>query len=224
MLEAGKRAMATQAQITANQKNAILSTGPVSVQGKQIASRNSGGPVAAVLCIATENQAEFDALQQGWVECFKPQGEVENNLVNEIVMSRWRQQRLWIMETVVLNRAIQKIKEEDPAAACYSSDVLQGLAAIHLTENSKTWATLQRYERSCRRSYERAVAELRTLQAERKQADEAPQHPILQPNFFKAIESIPLEVANQCRAENEPKSPELAGPDSLALRSEEDQG
>ena len=197
--------MSTPAQILANQKNAALSTGPVTVQGKQAASRNAAGPVAASFCITTENQEEFNKLQEGWFDCFQPVGEVEINLVDEIVMSRWRQQRLWIMETVVLNRAIQKIKEDDAAASSYSSDVLQGLAAIHLTENSKTWATLQRYERNYRRSYERAVAEIRQIQAERKQtAEPPPQHPILHPNFFKAIESIPLEVAERSRTENEP--------------------
>ena len=174
--------MATQAQIIANQKNAALSTGPVTAQGKQTASRNAAGPVAGAFCISTENQDEFNDLKKGWFDCFQPVGEVEINLVDEIIMSRWRQQRLWIMETVVLNRAIKKIKEEDPDAATYSNDVLQGLAAINLTENSKTWATLQRYERNYRRSYERAVAELRQIQAERKQAAAEPTQ-----DLFKAL-------------------------------------
>ena len=200
--------MSTQAQILANQKNAALSTGPVTVPGKQAASRNAAGPVAASFCITTENQEEFNKLQEGWFDCFQPVGEVEINLVDEIVMSRWRQQRLWIMETVVLNRAIKKIKEEDPDAATYSNDVLQGLAAINLTENSKTWATLQRYERNYRRSYERAFAELRQIQAERKKAAEPPKHPILHPDFFKALESIPLEVIKRSQTENEPNSAE----------------
>ncbi len=195
--------MPTQAQITANRANALLSTGPATPAGLQISSRNSRGPVAAFLCITTENEQDFKALQQGWFDYFQPQGEVESNLVDEIVIARWRQQRIWVMETVTLNKAMKEIVEDEPEAN-YSPEVLQGLAAIGLAENSKTWATLQRYERECRRTYERAVKELRQIQAERKASEQPPQPALAHPDFFRALESIPAPVAAMRLAENEP--------------------
>ena len=197
--------MATQPQITANRANALLSTGPTSPEGREISSRNSRGPVAAFLCITSENQDDFEALSKGWFDYFQPANEVESNLVDEIVMARWRQQRLWIMETVVLNKAMQQIQEDDTATV-YARDVLQGLAAMHLCEKSKTWATLQRYERECRRNYERAVKELRAVQSERRTAEQPPElTTLLSPSFFRSITSIPFPVSPLAPLpENEP--------------------
>lgn len=86
-------------KIEANRRNAQLSTGPKSLEGKKIVAGNARkhGLLANNVVILTgdgkEDQAEFDGLLFQLHEYYKPVGVAEDLLVQEIAVSYWRSAR-----------------------------------------------------------------------------------------------------------------------------------
>ena len=89
-------ASASKAQIRANRQNAKRSTGPTSIQGKLKVSQNAitHGIFATTPLLPHENAAEFAALSQQMSEVFPPVDAHAAFLVEEIVLTIWRQKRL----------------------------------------------------------------------------------------------------------------------------------
>src|SRR2546427_11432652 len=89
----------SQKKIEANQRNARLSSGPRSVEGKKTSSRNAAkhGLLIKDIVITTrankENQTEFDELLDELRDSYKPSGIVEDLLVREMVVSYWKSAR-----------------------------------------------------------------------------------------------------------------------------------
>jgi hypothetical protein len=85
----------SQAKIDANRRNAKLSTGPKSPNGKRNASRNATKHdlLAKDIVIRTgdgqEDQAEFDSLLSKLRDYYKPVGEPEDLCVRELADSYW---------------------------------------------------------------------------------------------------------------------------------------
>jgi len=72
------------------------SGGPKTAAGKAIAAGNalSHGLNSRLVTLATENPAEFEALFQGLVTDFKPNGTIETLIVHRIAHLIWKQRRL----------------------------------------------------------------------------------------------------------------------------------
>jgi hypothetical protein len=85
----------TQAIVQRNRRNAQLSTGPRSTQGKAMARRNSlrhglcANPAAGVI----EEAGEFNRLAKGLLRHFAPANVLEARLVHRIAVCLWRLQR-----------------------------------------------------------------------------------------------------------------------------------
>ena len=90
----------TKAQINANRQNAKRSTGPTSLQGKLKVSQNAitHGIFATNPLLPHENAAEFAALSQEISKVFPPSDAHAAFLVEEIVLTMWRQKRLRMAE------------------------------------------------------------------------------------------------------------------------------
>src|SRR4051812_1210622 len=71
-------------------------TGPRTVQGKAKSSRNSiqHGIFSKAVLLPGESKVEFDALLSGLRDDFRPLGAFEDNLVEMLAVTRWRQRRL----------------------------------------------------------------------------------------------------------------------------------
>ncbi len=93
-------ASASKAQIKANRQNAKRSTGPTSIQGKLKVSQNAitHGIFATTPLLPHENANEFAALSQEMARVFPPVDAHAAFLVEEIVLTMWRQKRLRIAE------------------------------------------------------------------------------------------------------------------------------
>jgi hypothetical protein len=89
----------SQRKLEANRRNAQLSTGPTSAEGKETSSLNASkhGLLAKDVVInnrrTKEDQAEFDALLAAMRDCRSPVGIEEDLLVQEITISYWRSAR-----------------------------------------------------------------------------------------------------------------------------------
>ncbi len=87
--------MATRAQIDANRKNALKSTGPKSPEGKGRARMNrlTHGLRAERGALPTEDPAEFGAFMDAWFDDWKPTTTARAELVEQAAVAAWRRKR-----------------------------------------------------------------------------------------------------------------------------------
>lgn len=97
--------MASEAQIKANRRNAMKSTGPKSMEGKSKVSKNAitYGVFTDTPLLPHENAEEFKALCENMAQVFPPTDAYAAGLVERIVMCIWRQRRLRAAEAAKLN-------------------------------------------------------------------------------------------------------------------------
>ena len=137
--------MATQAQITANQMNAKVSTGPRSEPGKAASSQNSlrHGLRSQSILIPGEDPAEYQALRDSVIQYYGPQTRGESAHIEIMVTATWRLLRVPRLEAAIFNQC------EDPAEAFI----------VH----AKAFTNLVRYQTAAQKAYDHAKKELLTL-------------------------------------------------------------
>jgi hypothetical protein len=156
--------MATSAQITANQQNAILSTGPKTPEGKAAAARNATkhGLAGVFNALPHENPEDFNDLADRLRDEFQPETGNENFLVELMIQARCRLLRIQRLEALAFEQILTEPGgNSDPdarilAAMCASGNALDKLAC---------------YAAAAERSYYKALRELqnsRRLQNEPK--------------------------------------------------------
>ena len=140
--------MSTAAQITANQANAQLSTGPRSLEGRARVSQNaiSHGLTAKHLVIREDEREEFAVFQNSLAEDLRPQGALETVTYHELLHAAWTLARLRRIE----------------AEICCGSPM-----DLHDPDTARVLDRLGRYQARAQRAYYRAMQELRVLQTNR---------------------------------------------------------
>jgi hypothetical protein len=103
--------MTSLAKIEANQRNAALSTGPRTAEGKAAVARNATrhGIFAAVPVLPGESHEEWDAHRTGVVESLAPAGLLEVNLAERAALLLWRLQRLARYEAETVAAAMESV-------------------------------------------------------------------------------------------------------------------
>jgi hypothetical protein len=98
--------MSSAAQIEANRLNAQSSTGPTSSEGKAKSSLNalSHGFYSKYLLLPDEDPAELELLRSSLIESYQPEDGAELLLVERIVSSQWKLQRLNKLEAATIQR------------------------------------------------------------------------------------------------------------------------
>lgn len=78
--------------MVANRKNALLSTGPKSEEGKAIASNNAikHGILTNKVYVQEESQEEFFQLRESFYLEFQPRGDLELFLLDRVISCAWR--------------------------------------------------------------------------------------------------------------------------------------
>src|SRR5690242_9252465 len=99
------------ARIEANQRNAALSTGPRTTEGKAAAARNATrhGIFSSVPVIPGECPEEWEAHRAGVVESFAPMGLLEVNLAERAALLLWRLQRLARYEAETVAAGLEQV-------------------------------------------------------------------------------------------------------------------
>jgi len=126
-------------------------TGPRTQRGKQKSKRNAlkHGIFSRVVLLKEEPQAEFDALLRGLRNDLKPEGTLEELLVDKLVALLWRHRRL--MNVIV--------EGERPKTG------IEVLVSTGLNQISPTPLGLAvRYESTLERAFERALNQLERVQ------------------------------------------------------------
>jgi hypothetical protein len=149
--------MATAAQILANRDNAQRSTGPKTQEGKQTASRNATrhGLTGTQIVMPGEDASAYEELRQGLHQSYRPAGEAELILVDQIAANAWRLMRAQRVETAFLAKLTEGAKDPDAA-----------LAEAFL-EKPKELARMHRYVAAAQNAYYKAITQLTKLQKER---------------------------------------------------------
>jgi len=189
--------MASTAQILANQKNALLSTGPKTPEGKSAAARNSikHGLSGAFTVLPHEDQDEFDILLACLRDEMAPTDEHESFLVEQMAQSRWRLRRLQRLE----NAALELLMEIEQGSPLVTLDSDHRIAARMIQGRGDALASLHRYSTAAERSYYKAHKELlaarraappKAVQNEPKSAPKfpAPQHVAAGPRRGAALQ------------------------------------
>ena len=110
--------MATDKQTEANRKNAQNSTGPKTEEGKEIAKLNAvkhGFLSEAVIITKGEGQERKEAylrLRDGLLDYFKPDGTMEEILVEQITVTLWRKRRVLLYELGCLRKQLDRYAED----------------------------------------------------------------------------------------------------------------
>jgi len=126
--------MATRKQLKANQDNARKSTGPRSVEGKLMASKNSlkHGLLSRTIILPNENQDEFQELSYELGQSFQPIGRLEEELCAMMVTDIWRLRRVNNIEASILTRNIflEKAKRAEDRADSFINSFLPSSESI----------------------------------------------------------------------------------------------
>ena len=92
--------MTSPAKIQANRRNALRSTGPRTVAGKTVSSKNAmrHGLLSTDALLRDEDAAEFASFREQLESQLAPCGPLEEILVDRIAMSVWRLGRVHRLE------------------------------------------------------------------------------------------------------------------------------
>lgn len=110
--------MTTEKRIEANQTNALLSTGAITLEGKTIVSRNAikHGIFTKDLIIKSgvcqENEAEYQELLNGIIDSLSPQGQLESLLVEKIALDFWRLKRVIRFESGSMKKYLDEVLDD----------------------------------------------------------------------------------------------------------------
>ena len=176
----------SQKRIEANRRNAQMSTGPRSEEGKARSRFNGArhGLAAGKMLVLHEDAAEFADFCRAMVEDRRPVGALETALAERVAAKAWRLKRTEWMEAALLNRdlgaaqnvAMHKVPEkhrigwhDEPNPIIVGIELGKELERQH-----SAYETLRRYERTAERGLYQAIRELERVQDRRKEGDRGP--------------------------------------------------
>ena len=144
-----------------NQANAQHSTGPRTEAGKQRSSRNAltHGLTAASPVLPSEDRAAYEAHCRGFRDEYQPATPTETQFVRELADTAWRLNRIPKLEAALLDRAANPPSEQ----AAIQFDIVDAHRAL---------ATLGLHGSRLSRQFQKTLATLRDLQAERRQHEQ----------------------------------------------------
>jgi hypothetical protein len=100
----------SEQQNQANRRNAQLSTGPRTAEGKVRVALNAlkHGLTGQQVVLPNENPEDFDTFRAGLLDALRPHGELEGTLAERIVIDQWRLRRVALLESALYRRGHQE--------------------------------------------------------------------------------------------------------------------
>ena len=151
-------------------QNGAKSKGPITPEGRRASARSNlkHGLLSESVVLEGESIERFNALHDEIFALVEPEGPIETSLAENMIMCRWRQMRLWVLESAAVNYEMRKQapahqNEDDPTRAA--------LAHRTLIDETRSLEVLNRYETRFDRQFNRAIQRLQELQARRKKSN-----------------------------------------------------
>jgi hypothetical protein len=160
----------SEKQIEANRRNAQLSTGPTTPEGKNAVRLNAlkHGLLARETVIATgdhrENEDDFEELLSRLCTDLDPHGALEELVVQQIAVCYWRLRRVLHADMLEFDR----VRFDQYSAAIQNAAAGDGLRRRGLSfPPADALDNLTRYEKTVHNQLQRALENLSRLQRER---------------------------------------------------------
>jgi hypothetical protein len=160
--------MATEAQINANRQNAQHSTGPTSEAGKAKVSTNAvkTALTGRTVLLPFDDAEAYQTLLNDYIKAFLPVGPIEKGLVQSLVDTVWRLERMPGLEYALIENGYNQIGHENPELALNTP---QASLELHIRRvYEKAFRNLQLQESRLVRRRDREMKELLALQETRK--------------------------------------------------------
>jgi hypothetical protein len=145
------------------------STGPTTETGKQTVSGNAQrhGLLAQRAVLAGESHEDFLHLLNSLYEEHQPTTPTEESIVQNLAVVRWRQFRLWTIETAGLD---DRVSNPHPRYANTADPFSTSLwfAFRTLTDETRSLELLNRYDARFEREFRHNLKALRDMRAHRK--------------------------------------------------------
>lgn len=167
--------MTTIKKILANRRNALKSTGPNSLAGKDRVSCNAVSHGLSAQKHLTTTLDDPEELQQFcrrlWLD-LDPVGQLEIILAERIVAAAWRLRRLVRIESEILEQGYEKRKSLQPIRNQQDPNSPPPSLGSSVAENinsANTFGKLARYETTIERSLHRNLGQFQNLRSQRLQ-------------------------------------------------------
>ena len=181
--------MATEKQIAANQRNALMSTGPRSLSGKRRSAANAlrHGLTATQTMLPGEDEVEFAGMKGAMFRSLNPEGALENQLVERAASLIWRMRRVQAFEVALFQWTAHHQSQcfDDPSDGDFAAlqnepfeeapypNLRDGLTVGRMIEallSADLTSRLSRYETSMQRQLSSTLRDLREMQRPRNEA------------------------------------------------------
>ena len=155
---------------TINRANAAKSTGPRTDAGKQRSSLNAlrHGLTGQTIVLPTEDQSAYQRHSQSFLDECQPKGAIETQLVQSLLDTSWQLNRAAAVESNLFSLGItgDRIRVNHPQAEAALA------MALAYREHNRAFANISIYRQRLARQFERTLAQLRQIQAERRAIEE----------------------------------------------------
>jgi hypothetical protein len=178
------------------------------------------GLTGRIYLLSQAEQVAYDELTRGFNDDLAPSGEMETQLVEALVADRWRMNRAISLESSLFFEGADRFADGPEATGDPELDLALSEGRVWLAEG-KNLNLLSLYESRIHRRFEKNVAMLRKLQADRKAALEQavqesallsqlaeskgevsnPAEPFERRNFVFSTAEIAQMVRRYCRLE-----------------------
>ena len=158
----------SEARLKANAANAQHSAGPKSTEGKAKVSTNAvkTALTGRTVLLPFDDTDAYQSLLNDYVKTFQPFGPIETGLVQSLVDTAWRLERIPGLEYALIENEYNRLGHENPEAALNAPQPTLELLIRQLKE--KDLRNLHLQENRLTRRREKELKELRTLQDARK--------------------------------------------------------
>ena len=172
--------MTTNLKSETARQNGARSKGPVTPEGKAIASQNAlrHGMLSQTVVLEGESKDLFEQLLTSITAEIQPRTPIETGLVERMATAHWRQMRTWAVQKASLDLEMAR-----PENASGSKPARFATVFKNLCDNSNLLNLVNRYESSFERSYYRALSYVIKL---RESAVSQPPNPGLLPPVTSA--------------------------------------
>ncbi len=160
--------MSSEAQINANRANSQHSTGPKTEEGKAISSHNAvkSALTGRTIVLPTDDVARYETLAHKMTEFHKPADFMEGLLVQSLIDTEWRLQRIPALESALWAMGYRDLEN---AAFIDAENIGHEIEVRY----ERQFRNLRLQETRLRRMYREDLARLAEIQAARKEAAEA---------------------------------------------------
>jgi hypothetical protein len=163
--------MATLRQVEANRRNALMSTGPRTANGKAKSRFNAmkHGLASVHASMPHENPADFAEFRQGLIAAWQPVGAQELLQVDLVADALWRMARGNKYEAEFFAEQLETIKRNSGVSTAAHPHDDRGIAIIMTHEGyAHAVKVLSRYSDRAASKYFRAIDRLEKMQAARR--------------------------------------------------------